>query len=552
MKIKKLSPHIISQIAAGEVIERPAYAVKELIENAIDASAKTISIYIEDSGLKRITVSDDGNGMKKEDLLVSFLPHTTSKISTEEDIHAITSLGFRGEALSSIASISEMTIQSRHRNELSGFKVELSRGKVIQTSAIGMPPGTTVMLSNIFGHVPARKKFLKTARTELRLILDIVSDYILLYPKIAFTFTHNNRDYFTISAHHDLDRRIRTVLGDSLFVNLIPVTHEESYVKITGYIARPQYSIKGTSKLFIFINGRRIIDPIIGNAVKDAYKNLLEYGAYPIALLYLSLPPEMIDVNIHPRKQEVRFLDPTPLYSTVSKAVAETLQNNNLTFLNVSWKDGGTKTHLGKILKTELMEDIDHIKKEADVLQLHDLYLITETKKGMIIVDQHAAHEAILFRKLKIQYEKHKTKGKSLELGQPLLLDLSPSDKEVILEYAELFRKLGFEMEEFGEMFRINIIPEIFKDRDISDLIHELIEDLRAERLIPDIDRRTYRMLSYLACRTAIKAGTPLSQEKMKELIANLIDSDMTYTCPHGRPVKVEISLSVLHKMFKR
>jgi DNA mismatch repair protein MutL len=552
MKIKKLSPHIISQIAAGEVIERPAYAVKELIENAIDAEATQISIDIEESGLKRITVSDDGIGMKKEDLLVSFLPHTTSKITTEDDIHAITSLGFRGEALSSIASISHMSIQSRHRSFISGYGIELEQGRYSNGSVIGMPVGTTVTIKELFGHVPARKKFLKTAKTEFRIILDIVSDYVLLYPHISFRFIHNNREYFTFSRRHKLDRRITALLGDSLFVNLVPIKAEESYIKISGYVSRPQYSIKGTSKLFIFVNGRRISDPLIAGAIKDAYKNLLEYGAYPITILYISVPPEMVDVNIHPRKQEVRFINPDTIYSTVMRAVTDVLNNNNLTFINVSWKDGGTKTHLGKILKTELLEDIDQIKKNTDCIQIHNVYLIAESKKGMMIVDQHAAHEAILFRKLSEMYFKKRTHQVSFQLKDPLLLDISYADREIVIEHQELFIGVGFGIEEFGESIRINSIPEILKDRNISDLIAEFIEDIRENKPLKEIDRKTYRMLSYIACRSAIKAGTYLNKRQRADLIADLIASDMTYTCPHGRPVKIEMNLNSLNKMFKR
>lgn len=552
MKIKKLSPHIISQIAAGEVIERPAFAVKELIENAIDAQASQISIEVEDSGLKKIIVSDDGVGMKKEDLLVSFLPHTTSKILREDDIHAITTLGFRGEALSSIASISYLSIQSRHKSTISGHSVILSQGKLVSDSLIGMPIGTIVTITELFGHIPARKKFLKTAKTELRIILDIVTDFVLLYPTISFTFIHNNKQYFKFTRQHTLDRRIQELLGDSLFVNVLPISFESSYITLSGYISRPQYSIKGSSKLFLFVNGRRVTDPLIASAIKDAYKNLLEYGAYPIVILSIKLPPEMVDVNIHPRKQEVRFINPDTIYSTVMQAVTDTLHANNLTFINVSWKDGGTKTHLGRILKTKLLEDIDQIRDNTETIQIHDLYLIRETKKGVMIFDQHAAHEAVLFRKLHSLYQKEKRENSQKPLENPILLDISLPDTEILLEHRVLFEKIGFSFEEFGKSIRINSIPELLKDRNIIDFIQECIEDLRENKPIKDIDKKTYRMLSYIACRAAIKGGTKLTQFQMKELIESISLSDMTYTCPHGRPVKVELSLQTLHRMFKR
>ncbi len=551
-KIKHLPPDIISKIAAGEVIERPAYAVKELIENAIDANASNISIRIEDSGLKKITISDNGEGMTKEDLLESFKPHTTSKLFKEDELHAISSLGFRGEALSSIASIADVTIQSKHKKETSGYIVELIKGIVQSKGVIGMPQGTTITVSHLFANVPARKKFLKSQKTEFRHIIDIVSNFALAYPYIEFSLTHNGKEYLQFTKHHTIDRRIQFLLGDSLYVNLIPLSFEESYVKITGFIARPQYAIKGQSKLFTFINTRRVYDPLIASAIKDAYKNLLEYGAYPIALLYIQLPYEMVDVNIHPRKEQVSFIDQSFIYSMVQKAVATTLSDKNLTFVNVSWKDGGTKTHLGKLLKYELMEELDEVRKNADVIQLHQLYLVTETKKGIIILDQHAAHEAILFRKLKTKYEKHKMQNALHEIKPALLLNLAVSDYEILSENLELFLELGFEIEEFGESFRVNKVPSLFKDRDIQDLIVETLEDLRIGLPPKDIDKRTYRMLSYLACRTAIKAGQTLSTEESHDLINQLQDEDMVYTCPHGRPVKIELTLNYLNTLFKR
>jgi DNA mismatch repair protein MutL len=551
-KIRKLPSHIISQIAAGEVIERPAYAVKELIDNAIDAKATSIRVSIEDSGLKNITVSDNGVGMKKDDLLESFKHHTTSKLYKEEDLHTISSLGFRGEALSSLASVADLTIQSRYKTDVTGYSADVVKGVLKNITAIGKPKGTLVSISNIFAHVPARKKFLKSEKTEFRHIIDIVSHFALSYPEIEFSLTHNGREYFKFTKHHTLERRIQELLGDSLFTNLIPISFEESYVKIEGFVARPQYSIKGTSKVFVFVNKRRVYDTLITSAIKDAYKNLLEYGAYPIAILFLTIPYEMVDVNIHPRKEQVHFIDQVAMQSTIQKAVSETLTRQNLTFLNVSWKDGGTKTHLGKTLKYQLMEEIGKIEKSADSIQIHNLYLITQTKNGIMLIDQHAAHEAILFRKLKNLYKKQESKRIQLELSPAQILDISLSDKEIMRENLTFFEKIGFEIEEFGTELRVNSIPEIFKDRNIQDLILEFLEDMRSGKEHKEIDTRTYRMLSYLACRTAIKGGETLSKKDRMDLITKLQRNDMDYTCPHGRPVKIELSMNYLNTLFKR
>jgi DNA mismatch repair protein MutL len=551
-KIKKLSPHIVSQIAAGEVIERPAYVVKELIENSVDASATQIIVKIKENGLKNITVSDNGVGMTKEDLLISFKSHTTSKVAKEEDLHAISSLGFRGEALASIASVADFVIESKYKKDISGYRAELKKGAIVKESIVGMPQGTTVSVSNIFQNVPARKKFLKTGATEFRHIVDIVSNFALSYTDIEFSLVHNEKEYFKLTTKHTLERRIQTLLGETLYTNLIPVTFEESYFKITGFVAHPQYSLKGQSKLFIFVNGRRVNDTLIASAVKDAYKNLLEYGAFPIALLYITLPYEMVDVNIHPRKEEIKFINRDITYSIIQKSIADTLKNQNLTFHNIGWVDGGTKTRLGKMLKNELLNEMGTIEKKADSIQLHKLYLITESKNGILIIDQHAAHEAILFRKLLALYKTHKKELKQEPLFEPILLNLSLSDKEMLIEHTPLFKSLGFEFEEFGTDIRVNNLPTIFRDRNIENFITEILEDIRIDKPIKDVDKRSYRMLSYIACRTAIKAGQELSSAERKEILDQLNEEDAVYTCPHGRPVKAELSLNYLNKLFKR
>lgn len=551
-KIRKLPDSLVSQIAAGEVIERPAYAVKELIENAIDAKAKHITIVIGDSGLQEITVLDDGTGMKKEDLLECFKPHTTSKIYREDDLHSISTMGFRGEALSSIASVSNLTIQSRHKREIAGTKVVISNGTLKQSTSIGMPHGTIVSANNLFATIPARKKFLKSPKTEFRHISDIVTNFILSYPSISFTFNHNKKHIITFTANHTLERRIQNLFGQSIFENLLPLSFNESYVFLEGFISRPQSVITGQSKVFVFVNGRRIYNPLFLAAIKEGYKNLLESASYPISFIYIKVPHEMVDVNIHPRKEQVNFIDQTLIFDAISKAVDHTLQNNNLTFFNVNWKDSGTKTYLGKALKNELFENVSNVDKTSDIIQIHNLYLITATQKGILFIDQHAAHEALLFRKLKNLFEQHQNRKLQFDLTPPLLITVPFNDKEIIEEHLTFFNGLGFEIEEFGEQIRVNKIPSIFKDRNIQELIFEFIEEIRSEKPIRNMDSKSYRMLSYLACRSAIKKGDILSKGKMKELIQDLTNEDMLYTCPHGRPVKIEMSMNYLDVLFKR
>ncbi len=560
-KIITLPEHIISRIAAGEVIERPAYAVKELIENAIDAGADSITIHIEDSGLKKITVSDNGEGMSKDDIQESFKPHTTSKV-IDETLVGIKTLGFRGEALSSIASISQMTIQSRTADNPSGVQLTLKGAAIEHIGPIGMPPGTTITVQNLFHTVPARKKFLKTARTEFRHILDLISSYTLAYPNIKFLLTHNKRTVLDVSKNQSREQRIEKVLGPSFASHLLPIASTSSYVQIEGFIAHPQLTTRTQSKQYIFINNRFVTDRLITTAVKEAYGNLLENTQFPVFMLFLQLPHESVDVNVHPRKEQVSFVNHTMVFDTVKEAVAKTLANNNLTFYNASFnayspRAGTTSSYAAKALKHEVtpwtVKDDLRILKTADIQQLHNTYLLVQTQQGILLIDQHAAHERILYQQFKDAFVKKRKKQEQVILPSALYIDLSLSEAEVLEEYQETLSSFGFVLEHFKDTtYAITAVPALFQDRDLKTLITEMLEELATGKHIADIDHFSDLMISFLACRAAIKAGDTLTRDEAKKLIEKLQETEQNATCPHGRPTQIEMGVDSLHKMFKR
>lgn len=559
-KIITLPERIISRIAAGEVIERPVYAVKELIENALDANGDSIRISIDDAGLKKIIVSDNGEGMSEEDLLESFKPHTTSKV-TEETLSGIRTLGFRGEALSSIAAISTLTLQSRIKETPAGTTITVKNGEIIEKSPTGMPVGTTITIHNLFSSVPARKKFLKSQRTEFRHIVELVSSYALAYPQVRFTLIHNKKTILDLSKNMTLTQRIEKILGTTLLTQMIPLSVESSYVKIEGFLARPQISASTQSKQYIFVNKRAVHDRLITSVVKEQYGQLLEATRFPVFILFLDLPHEAVDVNVHPRKEQVIFMNRRSVYDAVKDAVNKTLTENHLTFSQnliqeYSPRAGTTSWYAAQVLKEETtpwnVKDALSILESSDIIQIHNTYLLIQTKRGALLLDQHAAHERILYEQFRQELEQKKKKV--MKFDEPLLLEISTVEAEVLQEHLEKLQTCGFtvKQDKKNHIFRVTHVPELFKDRDIAQLIHRILEELSDDKEVADVDHFTNLMLSFLACRSAIKAGEKLTQPEARKLIQKLQETPHNTTCPHGRPTQIEVNLTNLHHMFKR
>lgn len=561
-KIKPLSEYVISKIAAGEVIERPAYAVKELIENSLDAGADSINISVLQSGLKKITVSDNGEGMDKADILECFKPHTTSKITDEDTLLGIQSLGFRGEALSSISAISSVTIKSRTSMEPGGIQVQLYAGEVQNILPIGMPVGTSVTVENLFGSVPVRKNFLKSPKTEFRHIVDVVVHAALAFPNVRFLLSHNKRIVLDLPKTDDIATRVYSLFGKELFDHLVPLTFEDSYVTISGFVGKPHITTGQNQKQYTFINNRKVTDKLVASAVKEAYGSLLDLSSYPVFVLFISLPFEIVDINIHPRKETVSFINSKLVFDAVKEAVTKVLLENNLTLSNISWQKDDlksiTKSYAGKLLKQLVTkkEQKTEIVKLSDIVQLHNLYLVVQTKNGVLFIDQHAAHERILFEKFHSEFLKQKKKSKKLKLKKPLILTFSLNEYQILLEEKKYFVKLGFTFKKANKNSIILLtVSHLLQDRNPQELISELITDLyRDQRLTTNdhMDQQSYKMLCYLACRGAIKAGDKQTKEQMKKLIKDLEKTPNNYTCPHGRPTRIEMPLLEINKYFKR
>jgi DNA mismatch repair protein MutL len=457
--IHALPDDVVSKIAAGEVVERPAFAVKELIENSIDANATAITIDIEESGLKKIAVIDNGQGMDKDDLSLSFLPHTTSKIAGMDELAKVSSFGFRGEALHSIAAISRMVVQSRTTDMPGGSEIFIEGGVPQIVKKIGMPIGTSIFVYDLFFNTPVRKKFLKSGASESRHILEIIMQMALAHPAIGFKLVHNGKTIIDLPREQDLEERMSIILGNSLARDLLPIFLTQDDIQIHGFISRP-LAVTAGNKPFLFVNKRPVQYQLLSSIIKQAYGTLLEPRAFPFYLFFITLPHQYVDVNVHPRKEQVHLANEQTVIDFVRTAVTTTLQANNLTyqFRNEEMdalRDGGTHTYAAELLKDEVEPwGKETSKVTGDVLQIHNLYLVVQTKKGAMMVDQHAAHERILYEQFLEEFEKQKTKKDIYTLKKAEMVDMSLSDAETVREYLpELIQNKRYSKAVYGQKY---------------------------------------------------------------------------------------------------
>lgn len=539
-KIKILPPSLIAKIAAGEVIERPAFAVKELVENSIDAGATSINIELEKAGLQKIIVKDNGSGMSKEDLELAWQHHATSKLKNEDDLLKIKTLGFRGEALGSLAAISDLTLQSRAAGSLPGFSVSLSDGKVVKKQTIGMPKGTIATVTNLFAHIPARQKFLHSQESELRYVTQQVIAAALAYPNVAFTLSHNKKVLFSLPPKQPIKQRVAEVLGNELTNGLFPISLRSPYLQVHGFLSHPQLATTSSTRSLLFVNGRFVKHKGVSTLIKQLYGKLLAPQSQPVFILYLTTPVEMVDVNIHPRKEEVSFAHETEIRDNLSEAVIKTLEKNSLRYrsnLNVDW---GTNTIAAKELKRTVLRPLSD-----EVFSLHNLYLLLESKDGLLFVDQHAAHERILYENLVKGLKKRRVKV--FKPPRPINLSLSPVENQLMNEFSDKLAKAGFQIKNH----KLISYPTILEDRNLGQIIKNALADIEEFGEV-NLDPYTDKMLSYLACRSAIKSGDKLTDIQKKKLIKDLQQTKTNYTCPHGRPVQFEVMLKDLSKLFRR
>lgn len=556
-KIKQLPIEVITKIAAGQIVERPASIIKELVENALDAKATHIIVELESAGKKKIIVTDNGLGMLEADLELCFQHHTTSKIFNSDDLLHITSFGFRGEALSSIVASAQVRIESKQETELAGKYIELVDGMMHRKGSVGMPTGTRVTVSGLFSKIPARKKFLKANTTEFAHILQVITQQALAHASVAFTVIHNKKVVIELPANQELLERATELLSEQVSENLLPIKILGDHFKITGFIGKPQIGTQSKNRQFLFVNNRSVYSKEIAQKIKEVFSTLLEPKSYPAFLLHLELSPDLVDVNIDPQKTQVKFTNLSEIIKALETEIQNVLEQANLTYSqrgsNGFYDEYTMDAGIAKIVRNQSdgwnIKDAELIE-DTEVLQVHNLYLVAQTKRGVLIVDQHAAHERILYQEFLEKF--NQKRFETIELDQQIKLDFPKAELVFLKTQLKTFTDLGFEIVQKKDLFFVTAIPIVFKTRNIQRLIQELLHDCINATEPKEIDVGTHRTIAYLACRTAIKAGEKLTAKERKRLLEKLLQTDEKYTCPHGRPVEVELDILYLDQLFKR
>lgn len=589
-----LPQHIANKIAAGEVVNRPESAVKELLENSIDAEADRITLIIKDAGKSLMQVTDNGSGMSEEDARLCFHRHSTSKIRNAEDLDNITTLGFRGEALSSIAAVSQMEMKTRTKDESVGTQIRIEGTEVKEITKVACEKGTSVTVKNLFFNTPARRNFLKSNQTEFRHIYDTFVRIAISHPDIAFEFINQDDKLFTLESSA-IQERIKNLFTEEFFDSLLPIQFENSLIKLTGYISKPGFTKKTKQEQFFYLNKRFFRNNSLNFAVYSGYDDLIEKGDYPSFIISIETDPSKVDVNIHPSKLEVRFEDEGMIFGLIKSSIKKSLSENRLIF-DIGFDEqkgerkgaesGGEKfkfdlkgDYISKqttslkqdVIEKELSREtedeanifelpglqetiFEHKKKPEEekfnVWQFQKKYIICETEVGLMLIDQHAAHERILYENA--QKWLQSKSGFSQQLIIPIKIELSKIDYMLIKELTEELQSLGFNfnLKENDEVEITGIPPEI-KVGEEQTILKDLIEQYKEYGKELQIEKKDNLAKSF-ACRGAVKTGDLLQKEEMIKLIDNLFSCEMPYVCPHGRPTIVRINTEELDKRFQR
>ena len=653
-QIALLSQETIDKIAAGEVIERPSSVVKELVENAIDAGSSAVTVEIKEGGISFIRISDNGCGIEREQIPLAFLRHSTSKIKSVEDLFTVTSLGFRGEALSSIAAVSQVELITKTNGDFTGFRYLIEGSKEVSLEEIGAPDGTTFLVRNLFYNTPARKKFLKSAQTEGTYIHELMQRMILSHPDVAFKFIMNNQVKLQSSGNGNIKDIIYHLYGRDITKALLPIAHENELFKISGFIGKPMISRGNRGYELYFVNGRFIRSQILSKAIEDAFKPFLMQHQYPFTVLYFEIDSSLLDVNVHPTKMELRFFNQQELYREVQsilsaalvhrdiipevpvdtpkknemevpkieKVMPEPFEQKRLEEIRKAVRKDSpyeikypvsrpmgtgsvSSAAQEKLLDTiksmppeDMMEERiqkellpeqskketeKELAKEAYVLreeetygakpegsyeqgsflkeeemakqkiigQLFDTYWLVEYNDRLFIVDQHAAHEKVMYEKLKKQFEKKEFTSQAI--SPPIVITLSMREAEVLERFKEQFTKLGFEIEHFGGAeYSICGVPGNLYRLNTRDVLIEMLDELTdgiSERATTDV---ILDKIASMSCKAAVKGSQRLSLPEMEQLMKDLMKLDNPYNCPHGRPTIIAMSKYEIEKKFKR
>lgn len=572
MTIKILPETIASQIAAGEVVERPASAVKELIENAIDAGASTISVETSEAGKRLIAVADNGSGIPAEELPLAMARHATSKLQSAEDLFAIHTLGFRGEALASIGSVARLTLTSKPEAQQAGYRIRVDGGVVGAVGPVPAPTGSEVRVEDLFFNVPARMKFLKSDSTENRQITGLVTRYALAYPHIRWTLVQDQRPVFKTTGSGNQMEILQELFGAQDSKQLLPITFTDREIRVNGFISNLSLNRSNRKDITFFVNGRWVQDAALTAAVIKAYNTLLMVGRYPVAALFIELPAGQVDVNVHPSKSEVRFRDSDQVFSALQRAIRRgllayspvpELRPANLWGRQANHDESGTvfgpsgfagawgdASAAPQAAQPQSYLPLERLPLLRLIGQVAATYLIAEGPDGLYLIDQHAAHERVLFDQLMAQY--HAAAVPTQALVQPVAVEF-PAEKALTLsQQLPGLRKLGFEVEDFGpNAFLVRSVPAVFAAGDPKAVLQALVEDFEEdeEPLAAEIEAK---IAGRVCKRLAVKAGKILSESEQKALLLNLEASQSPRTCPHGRPTMIHLSAALLERQFGR
>lgn len=622
--IRPLPALLVNQIAAGEVIERPASVVKELLENSIDARATRIDVEIEDGGRELIRVSDDGCGIPQEELHLAVAPHATSKIACADDLDRIATMGFRGEALASIASVSRLAILSRTRMQSAAATVEAEGEVAFPVRPAGAPPGTTVTVRNLFFNTPARRKFLKTAPTEASRIAETVESIALAHPHVAFSLRSNGRLSLELVAEDSPRRRALAVLGTEMEAQLLEVsmdTGEDRGITLWGLVGRPEIARSNASHQRLYLNGRPIRDRSLQHALKEAYRGLIEPGRYPTLVLFIEMAAAQVDVNVHPAKAEVRFRNAAAVHGAVLSAVRNRLREADLTprfslgeslgngdgwpmagpalvpefgagsrpalaaplrsasefvdyfrrldpaqkgfvYSEVKQALGGASTATEKEsmaagrpldVRERDFADLPEARPTNDVMQVHASYLVTQDAQGLLIIDQHALHERVMFERLLERIGASDLESQRLLI--PTIVEVGPAEIEALGDLQRLFARIGLEAEPVGPTaIAVHAFPSFLLERgvEIQPFLCELLERAVNDGFGHDVEKALHEVLDMMACKAAVKAGDRLAPEELRELLLSRERIERSSNCPHGRPTTLRLTIAQLDRQFGR
>ncbi|MBI4453098.1 DNA mismatch repair endonuclease MutL [Candidatus Woesearchaeota archaeon] len=598
-KIIELDKHLINKIAAGEVIERPASVVKELIENSIDAGATSITIEVKEGGKSFIKITDNGCGIEKDELAIAVKSHTTSKLLSADDLFNISTLGFRGEALASIGAVSYLKIISKTKESFDGCAVEVEDNRILSNKPTASNTGTIVEVNNLFFNVPARKKHMKSIAGEFKYIVDIVTRYILANPLIHFKLIHNDSLAIDSPSTADTLANVATVYGRAITKSLISINFSFFDMEILGFVSRPDMTRGDRTYQSIFVNKRYVRDSLIQKAVYDAYGALLFHGRHPIFILDIKIEPKKIDVNVHPQKYTIRIEKEQEMYHAVKNAVLSALMEQELMPLidEIKTKNLSQKviiTNLDEVGKTQSslkdlspslksllkvgnnnpessLSSLDNLKDgkkdyNTDALKkskpfsdelkikiigkLHNTYILGEDNDGLLLIDQHAAHERVLFEKFLKEYKKEAVQVQ--ELVSPIVFEANPHEKIIIDENIEMLKKMAILIEPFGKTtYIVRALPSILSKQQTPAIINDIIDEMNNNEY-DKLSKIKEERIAMAACRSAVKAYDVLEVPQIQKLLENLFKCENPNTCPHGRPIIICFPIEELEKKFKR